>query len=112
MAIKNHEETQLQNAIRVKLSECGLIVRNNVGTFLTMNGYPISIGIVGMADLTLFAKGGKTIFIEIKTPSGRLSEGQKRFRQTVTELGFEYIIIRSRKEAEELCLQLKKLNNS
>lgn len=112
MAVKNHKETQLQNAIRVELSECGLVIRNNVGTFLTMNGYPISIGIVGMADLTLFAKGGKTIFIEVKTPSGRLSEGQKRFRQTVTELGFDYVIIRSMKEAEELCLQLKKLNNS
>ena len=77
-----------------------------------MNGYPISIGVVGMADLTLFARGGKTIFIEVKTPSGRLSEGQKRFCQTVTELGFDYVIIHSMKEAEELCLQLKKLNNS
>ena len=108
MTAKNHEETQLQNAIRLKLSAYGLTVRNNVGTFLTVYGMPIVIGVPGMADLTLFARGGKTIFIEVKTRSGRLSAAQKQFRDRVSELGFEYIVIRSVEEAEKLCSKLAK----
>ena len=108
MIAYNHEETQLQNAIRLELSRAGIVIRNNVGTFLTVYGMPIVIGLPGMADLTLFARGGKTIFIEVKTRSGRLSAAQKQFRDRVSELGFEYIVIRSVEEAEKLCSRLAK----
>lgn len=64
------EETMLQNAIRVKLSEVGLVLRNNVGTYLTRYGAPIAIGVPGLSDLTLFANGGTTVFIEIKNNHG------------------------------------------
>lgn len=104
-------ETAIQNAIRVKLSDVGIVVRNNVGKFFTANGYPIAIGVAGLADLTLFAAGGKTIFIEVKTPTGRQSGQQKRFEKAVTKLGYDYIIMRSVEEAEELCSKLQKLNN-
>lgn len=87
------------------------MVRNNVGKFYTSTGYPIAVGVPGMADLTLLAKGGKTIFIEVKTPTGKLSEQQKRFKEAVERLGFEYIVMRSKEEAVNLCEQLKKLNS-
>lgn len=87
------------------------MVRNNVGRFYTANGYPIAVGVPGMADLTLFADGGKTIFVEVKTSTGRLSDQQKRFKKAVEELGFEYLVIRSKEEAVNLCEQLKKLNS-
>lgn len=86
-------------------------MRNNVGRFYTSNGYPIAVGVPGMADLTLFAQGGKTIFVEIKTPTGKLSEQQKRFKTAVERLGFEYIVMRSKEEATALCERIKKLKN-
>lgn len=94
------EETALQNAIRVALSEVGIVRRNNVGLFFTPDGRPIEIGIQGEADLTLFCKGGKTVFIEIKTAKGRQSKKQKKFQAAVERIGYEYIILRSIGEAE------------
>lgn len=105
------KETTLQNAIRVKLSEVGIVIRNNVGKFFTAYGQPIAIGVPGLSDLTLYSNGGKTVFIEIKTPEGRQSVQQKRFQKAVENLGYEYIIIRSLEEAEKLCLKLRKLKN-
>lgn len=95
------EETQLQNDIRVALSELGIVRRNNTGVFITPYGATISIGIPGESDLTLFAQGGKTYFIEIKTASGRQSKKQKNYERRVRELGFEYIIMRSLDDARK-----------
>ena len=97
-----NEETKIQDAIRVELSKAGIVRRNNVGTFLTVNGYPINIGLPGEADLTLFQKGGKTVFIEVKTPTGRQSKQQRVFQRRVEELGFEYIIARDLEDIKEL----------
>ncbi len=94
-------ETEIQNDIRVALSELGIVRRNNVGTFITPYGAPITIGLPGESDLTLFCAGGKTVFIEIKTESGRQSKQQKRFQAAVERLGFEYKIMRSVEDAEE-----------
>lgn len=68
---------------------------------MTAYGKPISIGLPGEADLTLFQKGGKTIFIEIKTPTGRQSKQQRTFEKRVTELGFRYVIMRSLSDARK-----------
>lgn len=40
------------------------------------------------------------MFIEIKTDKGRQSKQQKIFEKRVKELGFEYVIMRSLKDAE------------
>ena len=100
-------ETEIQNDIRVALSELGIVRRNNVGTFITPYGAPIAIGIPGESDLTLFCRGGRTIFIEVKTPSGKQSKQQKRFQAAVERLGFEYIIMRSVKDAEQYIEKVK-----
>ena len=101
------EETKIQNAIRAELSRAGIVRRNNVGTFLTMYGTPISIGLPGEPDLTLFCRGGKTYFIEIKTPTGKQSKQQKRFQQAVERLGFEYIIMRSLDDVREFIREVE-----
>ena len=101
------EETRLQNAIRVALSECGIVRRNNVGVYFTAYGTPVNIGIKGESDLTLFTKTGQTIFIEIKTPSGRQSAEQKHFQKVVESYGFRYIILRSVEDAERLIREVK-----
>ena len=94
------QETEIQNQIRVVLSKIGIVRRNNVGLFFTPDGRPIEIGIPGEADLTLFCKGGRTVFIEIKTATGRQSKNQKKFQAAVEKLGFEYLIFRSVRDAE------------
>lgn len=93
------EETKLQNAIRVALSEYGFVRRNNVGTFLTAYGTPITLGVPGESDLTVFCKGGQTIFLEVKTPTGRQSKAQKHFEEYVNSLGYEYYVVRSVEDA-------------
>lgn len=93
------EETKLQNAIRVALSEYGFVRRNNVGTFLTAYGTPITIGVPGESDLTVFCKGGRTVFLETKTPTGRQSKAQKHFEEYIKNLGYEYYVVRSVEDA-------------
>ena len=101
------DETQLQNAIRAELSRVGIVRRNNVGTFLTLNGTPIAIGLPGESDLTLFMRGGRTYFIEIKTPTGRQSARQKHFQSIVEEMGFRYIIMRSLEDAKRFIKEVE-----
>lgn len=100
-------ETLIQNAIRAVLSDAGIVRRNNVGVYLTRNGTPIAIGIPGEPDLTLFTKTGETIFIEIKTPTGRQSAKQKHFQKVVESYGFRYIIMRSVEDAKKLIQEVQ-----
>ena len=104
---RQKQETAIQNAIRAELSQVGIVRRNNVGTFFTVYGSPIKIGLPGEADLTLFTHGGRTIFIEVKTQTGRQSQDQKHFEAVVTAYGFEYIIMRSREDAKTLADRLR-----
>ena len=101
------DETKIQNDIRVALSELGFVRRNNVGKFLTLNGVPISVGIKGESDLTLFMRGGEAVFIETKTARGRQSKEQRHFQQVVEKLGYKYIIMRSRDDAERFLERIK-----
>ena len=101
-------ETEIQNAIRVALSEVGMVRRNNVGTFLTPDGRPVVIGIPGESDLTLFCDGGRVIFVEVKTPSGRQSKKQKKFQAAVEWRGYEYVILRSAEDARRLIERVRK----
>ncbi|MGN0557875.1 MAG: VRR-NUC domain-containing protein [Acutalibacteraceae bacterium] len=101
------QETKLQNNIRAELSKAGICRRNNVGTFLTAYGTPIVIGLPGEADLTLFARGGKTLFVEIKTDTGRQSKAQKHFQKTVESLGYRYVIMRSVEDAKKLVKEVE-----
>ena len=49
----------------------------------------------GVSDLVLIAKGGKTYYIELKTPTGKQSTEQMEFQRQVTELMHDYVIVRS-----------------
>ena len=105
--VAQKDETAIKNAIRAELSRVGIVRRNNVGTFLTVNGVPIATGLPGESDLTLFLPGGETYFIEIKTPTGRQSKRQKHFQQLVESYGFTYIIMRSVEDAREFIREVE-----
>lgn len=51
--------------------------------------------LAGVADLHILLPGGRIIFVEMKTKQGKQSENQKKFQDTVENLGFEYLIWRS-----------------
>lgn len=100
-------EIEIQNAIRVALSEIGVVRRNNVGTFYTQDGRAVAVGIPGEPDLTLFLPKGKIIMIEVKTPTGRQSTKQKHFQKHFEQMGYEYIIMRSVDDAYKLIERIK-----
>lgn len=57
-----------------------------------------SIGLVsGVSDMIVILPG-KVLFVEIKTKVGRQSDKQKVFEETVTKLGFRYVLVRSLEE--------------
>ena len=57
--------------------------------------------IAGVPDITLAMEGGRLGFIELKTPTGRLSTAQIIFREAVAGLGVPWILCRSLTEVNE-----------
>lgn len=57
---------------------------------------------LGMTDLMVFLKGGKTLHIECKSEKGVLSLYQKAWREDLTEMGHEYHIVRCLDELIEI----------
>lgn len=50
----------------------------------------------GMSDMLVFPRGRlEPIFMELKAKAGRMSKDQVLFREYVTDLGFEYVVVRS-----------------
>lgn len=55
--------------------------------------------VAGVSDLIIVLPE-RLIFMEVKTPKGRLSASQKAFRDAMEALGFEYTVARSVDDAE------------
>jgi len=98
-------EHDIQDRIRMALSQYGVVLRLNVGQFYTNDGRIIKSGLpVGTSDL-LFIGRGYIAFIEVKTPTGRVREEQKRFIARMRELGHRAGIARSVEDALNIILQ-------
>ena len=55
----------------------------------------VGIGVhTGFADLIVIS-GGRVLFLEVKSPSGRLRKSQEVFRDTVCAQGFGWALVRS-----------------
>lgn len=84
-------EHELQQKIRLALGKRGIVLRLNVGTLRTQDGRYFTTGLPpGTCDL-LFIGGGHAVFIEVKTPAGRLSEAQTRFLDAVNRHGAPHV---------------------
>lgn len=74
-------------------------IQNTIRYFLRMKGWFVirhqqGIGShKGMSDLTAI-KDGRTVYIEVKTPAGRLSADQERFQYDIESHGGTYIVAR------------------
>lgn len=97
--ITTNPETLIQNAIRVALSKRGIVLRLNNGVFYTESGQRIASGLPpGTSDL-LFIGEGRAAFIEVKTPTGRVSNAQQHFIDVVHSHGVRAGVARSVNEA-------------
>ena len=105
-------EQDLQNKIRVALSDYGVIFRTNAGKYWQgkrvwceqFNEYILRdirpvIGLpVGFSD-TLFVGKDKVAFIEIKTPKGRVRPEQENFINVMRSYGHRAGVARSVEDA-------------
>ena len=75
-------ETQIQSAIREYLRWNGWFVIRNQQSMGSLKG---------LADLTAI-KGGRVLWLEIKTPRGTQSIYQQEFEATIKAHGGEYVL--------------------
>lgn len=95
------EEHIIQNRIRAALSPYAVIFRANVGKVKTPDGRFFDTGLpAGFPDLFGFRKSdGRMFFIEVKSPSGRLSDAQKKFIAQIKSCGAIAGVCRSEEDA-------------
>ena len=83
------------------------IIRKSITAALKASGWDVTYHLQGVGcrrgfpDLTAM-KDGQTIYIEVKTETGRQSDYQKEFEQICKAHGCRYIIARSTADIAEL----------
>ena len=76
----NKEETEIQRKIMLELSKYGIVIRQQSGNFYTEYGSRIKVGFEGISDLQFISDdGNKVVFIEVKTPTGKIRKEQQNF---------------------------------
>ena len=100
------EETIIQNKIIVECSDIAHLYNYTVGKFKTFDDRIISIGIKGFSDLFGFRNSdNKAIFIETKTPVGKLRPEQKKFLKAMADAGNIVGVARNTEQAREIILK-------
>lgn len=108
-------EHAIQDEIREKVSaQCpGVIFRTNAGEawqgtrvwskeygqYILTNLRPYRGLPKGFADTVYFGPAADTVFLEVKTASGKTSEEQDRFLALMQKYGFSTAVVRSAEEA-------------
>jgi len=98
-------EADLMRSIMVALSEDGhFVARANVGLFFTKDGRPVHAGLpVGFSDLFGHRAGdARAFYLEVKTPTGRVSPQQLAFIAAMQRRGALAGVVRSVDEAREV----------
>lgn len=75
----SESESSIEQAVAKEARKLGLLV---------IKLWPFSN--IGLPDRMLLAKGGKVLFLELKTPQNRLSPRQRYWRGLLIKYGFEY----------------------
>jgi len=86
------KEQDIQKAVMNYLTLVGYFVFKNstTGIYKKDTGHYIPAQTKGVADLTAI-KNGKVVMLEIKTPTGKMSDNQKSFQQQWEAKGGRYI---------------------
>lgn len=83
------------------------IIRKAITDALRVSGWDVTYHLQGVGcrkgfpDLTAM-KNGQTVYIEVKTETGRLSAYQKEFQNICHQHGCTYIVARSVKDVADL----------
>lgn len=97
-------EHELQNEIRLALSDRCVLFRINVGGAYTEDGRWFSSGVPkGYSDLSGVRRSdGRAVFIEVKTPTGRIRPEQRDFIAAMQKCGALAGFARSIEEAKRI----------
>ncbi len=100
-------EHDIQNDIRNNIADIAVIFRANVGSGITYDGRHFDTGLPkGFSDLFGFRKSdGRAVFIEVKSPTGRVRPEQINFIQKMQIYGALAGIARSVEDARKIILQ-------
>lgn len=80
------------------------VMRHPDGSVTILDARPFSSGLPkGFPDLLVVADGGKVTFLEIKTPTGRLSPDQIKFADVLRGMGASVEVARTEQEAVDKC---------
>lgn len=96
------KESNIQKLIQLQAAEIGCILhRNNVGSYVTPDGYRVKYGVGGPggSDLIGWDCSGIFIAIEVKTKTGRVSDKQQNFISQVIASGGRAGVARSADDA-------------
>lgn len=100
-------EIDIQNKIRLALSEHAIIFRANVGKVRMQDGRFFDTGLPkGYSDLSGVRRSdGKAIFIEVKNAKGRTSKYQDNFLKQMKKTGALVGVARSPEEALKIIME-------
>jgi len=79
-------ESQLVFQIMQTLGRYGYVVRCNCGSVPLANGIRFYGLPQGWADIMFIRPDGRVCFVEVKSPTGKLSEAQERFIERMKSL--------------------------
>ncbi|MEQ9242067.1 VRR-NUC domain-containing protein [Roseovarius indicus] len=98
----SNAETDIHNRILVALSSefhpRGIFWRQNAGHIRSDRGAWVSLGPTGISDI-VGVLDGRSVFVEVKTPTGKQRKAQKSFQAAVEKAGGIYLVARSPEEA-------------
>lgn len=97
-------EHSIQNDIRNSTADIAILFRANVGQGITYDGRHFDTGLPkGFSDLFGFRKSdGRAVFIEVKTPTGRIRPEQQNFIDKMRLYGALAGVARSVQDARNI----------
>lgn len=120
-------QTQICNALRAMGVEFFKITNEQKGSVRNKGAYWGALKregyTAGVADLALLFPGGKIVFLEVKRPKeyrigksgkrviadtgGQLSESQRKWAERVENLGFDYFVVDTARDAADIAQRFK-----
>jgi hypothetical protein len=110
----NHSEAKIQAEIVKTLRSsgywCHSVPNDAAGSNAVRQGQQITMGLFpGVADLVVWLPGGRVMYLEVKTPTGKQSPAQVKFQARCDAAGIPYAVARSVESAvEEIAKIIKK----
>ena len=60
----------------------------------------------GRSDMVIYLNGGRAVMLEMKTDTGKQTPAQVKWENTITDAGYDYIVIRSFEQFKKTITEL------